>query len=371
MANSKMMSDLMPSWLRSMTDDSELNKAECVLVFPKAFEEQQFLASLVDVNFTIQVTTEGKFNFNLIHWEAIGSVLAIQTVSFDSSDVLFAASLVELIHHKKNPANLLLILCGTCGADTTAKIGDCFEIQEAMKIDRGDMYLDDGLRVRVELRPSMRAVLKPKHKSFHLSATAICSNYVMHLPPSELYTAATELPSHGVVVADMETFEFFMICEKTAVMQYRALRVVSDSAFLHPSKNRQESQALARSIRKGIPMKSLVLMVNKLVSEELSNGSSYTYPDALRLRILRSAQVRFERISRPDFRDAIAYYGAANVVDLHTQWAFFEKGLVESRRLFDQLPLRSKFKAGDEEESKTAESEQSKKRRIERNGDFA
>jgi hypothetical protein len=280
-------------------------------------------------------------------------------VSFDTSDVLFTASLVELILHKKNPAKLNLILCGTCGADITAKIGDCFEIQEATKIDRGDMYPQGKEGVHVDLRPTMRIAQKPNHKSFHKSAIAICSNYLMHVSPSSLYQTVTKLPlpttsddEDVVVVADMETFEFFMICEKTQVRQYRALRVVSDTIYVNPDVPEEESKKQKKKIRKAIPMKSLVIMVNKLVSEALSTGMSPSYQEHTKQRILSSAQVRFAGLKRPDYKQARAYYGPTRVVDLDTQWKDFETGLAESRKVFRALPVHLKFES--EEEGKTA-----------------
>jgi len=262
------------------------------LIFPKAFEERNFLACCHKKKYLIRKERLANTECFLIYWplnEARTKCCLVRSIHITQSDIQFTLRLVTFIsalERKYHDKHVLfdLVLCGSCGGNTydpkdpttPTRIGDVLEIEEAIKFDRGEMWLTEEVIPNVVLQTeSVKNATKGKHymmstkkdepylraKSaarFHShKATAICSNYIMNIPPHKLVNKLEMKIAEGVkTVVDMETFDFFSVCIAFGICHFRAMRVISD--LESPAGDNFFPPDPKRDIRKNVPMDNLL-----------------------------------------------------------------------------------------------------------------
>jgi hypothetical protein len=242
------------------------NKMDCcskfdqiVLIFPKMFEMSRFLTAAAS-NF---VVTNEVFRdcdcYNLLI-DIEGFVCRPYVISLGESDINFTFKLQNLLQKLIRPnEKLYLVLCGTCGGSSLAghKLEETFQVIKAVKFDRGELGLVGGKLEFVSNKTVSSACSNPT--SVLNPKIVLCSNYIMSFDPIDL---AKVFETEGANLVDMETFEFFSVCEMNRIHSYDCLRIVSDITVTGRLYSVDE-KAETRTRRKGIDMSKLL---NKVVN---------------------------------------------------------------------------------------------------------
>jgi hypothetical protein len=292
-----------------------------ILIFPKPFEEQNFLIEVAKHNIFAHVKEIGRLSFHELRWLIQESSVQVLSTSFAESDILFTLRLIELLTWvKRQSTSYKIILCGTCGADQgSMKIGQAVLVEKAYKFDRGFLTPDgpDGYKTRFRAHGAEIPNSVPSRQDFDFQAISLCSNYLMEISAIGLAgnLKLPKIPENRQYILDMETFEFFRVCETMGVHTFHAIRVVSD---LYTGKDLNEDlMATKKKIRKNVPMINLAALIHELILIVMPEGVK-TMPPSKHHNALRAINKRMRDRFRIDVKPSIdELYGAGslNIVD--------------------------------------------------------
>jgi len=216
------------------------------LVFPKQFEMNLFLYSLYKIGYLLYIQRDNKLlNTYIIRSTFNKHQIFYSCCYIDDSDInfnfLFNKKIEEINNvHNINYDKLNFILCGTCGCDFgfNEKIGDCYFIKEAIKYDRGIFEFNEKIFLT---NISFETCSKPNYiygikinKAVCLSGNSIMNGSTEKF--KQLFKQEDSFReknlSNEKLLFEMETYDFFRICEKYKIGNYICFRIISDSYFL-------------------------------------------------------------------------------------------------------------------------------------------
>jgi hypothetical protein len=280
-----------------------------VLVFPKRFELLGFLDSIKDSsgfqiinkeNFT-HVPFESSIHCEsyLVKYEYKGAFLILYCISINASDINFLFRFSDYAEFRKladeetitnrilesqhdlrrqyNEINSLdekkkilldyiknnvrheitYILMGTAGSGMS-NLGESFIVSKAWKVDRGILRKKclDAEKSNLIVEFNSQAAFANSTVIFKDTVEMreiICTNYVAHAFPIDLYANAD-----NTWLIDMETYEFFKVCESKR-LRCGCIRIVSDVY------NDNDSFGIADVGRKCIKFDTLVVKLRDLL----------------------------------------------------------------------------------------------------------
>jgi len=209
------------------------------LIFPKEFEFELFVYSIGD-NLKYFNCYDFKFNCFVLGIYNDDDVVYMLACFIEESDIGFNNIFRERIGEMKKyiPLNEhTIVLCGTCGGsanDDNNEIGECFQIIKAYKYDRGTIEKISANTFKLNINND--DVLEENSRMFKYSdvSTTYClsSNYVINCNVKEFIkescTDLYNIVKDKHVVAEMETYDFFHICNKNNIDRYYCIRIISD-----------------------------------------------------------------------------------------------------------------------------------------------
>lgn len=238
-------------WLKEAFCASTENVNSYVsVIFPKYFEMRSFLLSLSEGDYYVlsQFIITG-ITCAVIRMKIGKNVLKFRAYAIEESDISFLFKLTQLIAYLKTKVhdefNHLMILVGTCAGSKSSNLADACLIDEARKVDRGRMKsIRSDNSVRFEWERGVCRVSKARWLTLG-GETTNCMSQHCFFDPVEI----------GGKYVDMETFEFFKVCEANDIHEYFCIRVVSD---IYSSELTEE---VLRTARRRISFKNAVALL--------------------------------------------------------------------------------------------------------------
>jgi hypothetical protein len=205
-----------------------------VFIFPKLFEVFKFLSSLFENPSVVVLDIRQKDECEFVvtvwrhHFEQ-DCYFAFRILLINDSDINFYGIFSKMLVDKTesgyeggyNPSYLLI---GSCGSSDPSDLGKVFLVDEAIKGDRGK--LDETQRF--EWDPEKET--KRTHKFWDTEIHALQKVHV-----EKKKTCSTNFINDTIIdkrfegfLFDMETYDFYDICEKNQIKTFSCLRFVTD-----------------------------------------------------------------------------------------------------------------------------------------------
>lgn len=204
-------------------------KKTLCLVFPKLFEYSKFIYSIGGRISSIIILYSDPI-LHLIRIDDHNSFYLLFCLVINDSDIGFLLKFNDFLKNESDWVNkMIFMLVGTCGVHSKSEVevGQTHYITKATKIDRGDLR---GLKLHLREDKMSTVIISGNdvvkaifgnHEWKNVEVTH-CSNQLI------LSWEDNKLMPYPTILFDMETYDFFSICQHHDVEVMGALRVTSD-----------------------------------------------------------------------------------------------------------------------------------------------
>ena len=208
-----------------------------VLIFPKLFEFFKFLSSLFEnpnvVVLDIKQKDECEFVVTVLrrhHFEQDG-YYSFRILLINDSDINFYGIFSKMLVNKTEgggselPASPGYLLIGSSGSSNPADLGKVFLVEEAVKGDQGKLdkhqrFTWDPDKETKRLHKFWETEIHALHK-LHVEKKRTCSTNFLN-------TTIIDQRFAEEYLFDMETYDFYDICQKNEIKKFSCLRFVTD-----------------------------------------------------------------------------------------------------------------------------------------------
>uniref|UniRef100_A0A7S2ABH4 Uncharacterized protein n=1 Tax=Stereomyxa ramosa TaxID=1078864 RepID=A0A7S2ABH4_9EUKA len=185
------------------------------LVFPKFFEFFKFFNHLLQNHFLFDISYKNDCYYLFVNNRY---PFIVNCYVVGDSDIEFNQLISKIIHGKNHDK---LILIGSCGSDNEKNLGKMFLVKKAIKGDRGTLDSNNVFRIRKD------KLLETNYKINHDDLLRLACDQKNIISTNFLNENIIDNSFEGNLF-DMETFDFYDICDTNDIKEYYSLRFVTD-----------------------------------------------------------------------------------------------------------------------------------------------